>query len=136
MTHVSAAPLASQLSQLLPYLILAGGALLVMLVDSFVKSLRKEHLSMLTLLVLLGVAVAHVAGGDRIGEAGLLHGMLAGDQFAWYFNLLFVSIALLTTTFASHYKTRVSLEEMLTRDAMMDYAQMATGEKYLVTPWG
>ncbi|HPF33819.1 MAG TPA: NADH-quinone oxidoreductase subunit N [Candidatus Krumholzibacteria bacterium] len=101
MTHVSAAPLASQLSQLLPYLILAGGALLVMLVDSFVKSLRKEHLSMLTLLVLLGVAVAHVAGGDRIGEAGLLHGMLAGDQFAWYFNLLFVSIALLTTTFAS-----------------------------------
>ncbi len=40
----------------------------------------------------------------------------------------------LTTTFASSYKTRVNLEEMLTKDAMMDYAQMATGEKYLVTP--
>lgn len=40
----------------------------------------------------------------------------------------------LTTTFASSYKRRVSLEEMLTREAMMDYAQMATGEKYLVTP--
>ena len=40
----------------------------------------------------------------------------------------------LTTTFASSYKTKVDLEGMLTKDAMMDYAQMATGEKYLVTP--
>ncbi len=40
----------------------------------------------------------------------------------------------LKTTFASSYKTRVNLDEMLTRDAMADYAQMATGEKYLVTP--
>ena len=40
----------------------------------------------------------------------------------------------LTTTFASHYKAKVSLEEMLTKDAAMDYAAMKTGEKYLVTP--
>ncbi len=43
-------------------------------------------------------------------------------------------VAGLKTTFASSYKARVNLEEMLTKDAMMDYAQMATGEKYLVTP--
>ncbi|WP_099827542.1 zinc-binding dehydrogenase [Oceaniglobus indicus] len=42
----------------------------------------------------------------------------------------------LTTTFASHYKTRVTLDEMLTKDAVMDYSAMRTGEKYLVTPWG
>ncbi|MBN7784283.1 zinc-binding dehydrogenase [Ponticoccus gilvus] len=41
----------------------------------------------------------------------------------------------LTTTFASHYKTRVSLEQMLTKEAVLDYRQMRTGEKYLVTPW-
>ena len=41
----------------------------------------------------------------------------------------------LTTTFASHYKARVTLEEMLTKDAVMDYRAMRTGEKYLVTPW-
>ncbi len=41
----------------------------------------------------------------------------------------------LTTTFASHYKARVTLEEMLTKDAVMDYRTMSTGEKYLVTPW-
>ena len=41
----------------------------------------------------------------------------------------------LTTTFASHYKAKVNLEEMLTKEAIMDYRQMKTGEKYLVTPW-
>jgi hypothetical protein len=42
-------------------------------------------------------------------------------------------LAGLTTTFASHYKRKVSLEGMLHKDAMLDYARMATGEKYLVT---
>ncbi len=43
-------------------------------------------------------------------------------------------IAGLTTTFASSYKARVSLEEMLTRDVAMAYNAKATGEKYLVVP--
>jgi len=101
MTNVSELPLATQLSHLLPYIVLVAGGLLVMLVDSFVKSLRKEHLSMLSLLVLLGVAVSHTVGRDAISSVGLLGGMLTHDQFAWFFNLLFVAIALLTTTFAS-----------------------------------
>ncbi len=42
----------------------------------------------------------------------------------------------LTTTFSSSYKRKVTLEEMLTKDAVMDYRQMKTGEKYLVTPHG
>lgn len=42
----------------------------------------------------------------------------------------------LTSTFASSYKSRVSLEEMLTKDAVLDYRAMKTGEKYLVTPNG
>ena len=40
----------------------------------------------------------------------------------------------LSTTFASHYKARVSLQGMLTRDAVRDYNARRTGEKYLVTP--
>ena len=40
----------------------------------------------------------------------------------------------MTTTFASSYKSKVNLDEMLTRDAVLDYRQMKTGEKYLVTP--
>lgn len=42
----------------------------------------------------------------------------------------------LTTTFASSYKRNVTLEEMLTREAVLDYRAMKTGEKYLVTPHG
>lgn len=41
----------------------------------------------------------------------------------------------LATTFASHYKKRVNLDEMLTKEAVTDYRAMKTGEKYLVTPW-
>lgn len=40
----------------------------------------------------------------------------------------------LTSTFASSYKSKVTLEEMLTKEAVLDYRLMKTGEKYLVTP--
>jgi len=40
----------------------------------------------------------------------------------------------LTSTFASHYKQRVTLEQMLEKDSAIDYRAMRTGEKYLVTP--
>lgn len=43
-------------------------------------------------------------------------------------------LAGLGTTFASHYKANVNLEQMLSRDAILDYRQMKTGNKYLVTP--
>jgi NADPH2:quinone reductase len=42
----------------------------------------------------------------------------------------------ITSTFASAYKRKVNLEEMLTKDAVLDYRAMKTGEKYLVTPQG
>jgi len=42
----------------------------------------------------------------------------------------------LTSTFASSYKSKVNLEEMLTKEAVTDYRLMKTGEKYLVTPQG
>ncbi|RDC60579.1 NADPH:quinone reductase [Alteripontixanthobacter maritimus] len=42
----------------------------------------------------------------------------------------------LTTTFASNYKQKVGLKEMLTKDAALDYRAMKTGEKYLVSPHG
>ena len=98
-TLTTAPDLGPQLTQLLPYLVLAGGGLLVMLVDAFVKSLRKDHLSMLTLLVLLGTAVAQ---GVTTGRAGpLMNGMLASDLYTHFFNLLFVAIAMLTVVFAT-----------------------------------
>lgn len=40
----------------------------------------------------------------------------------------------LTTTFASSYKARIGLAEMLNGDAALDYNAKRTGEKYLVVP--
>ncbi|NML93094.1 zinc-binding dehydrogenase [Novosphingobium olei] len=40
----------------------------------------------------------------------------------------------LTTTFASKYKAKVSLDEVLTREAVLDYNARRTGEKYLILP--
>jgi NADPH:quinone reductase-like Zn-dependent oxidoreductase len=42
----------------------------------------------------------------------------------------------LTTTFASNYKARVTLQQALTREAVLDYNARRTGEKYLITPHG
>lgn len=43
-------------------------------------------------------------------------------------------LAGLTTTFASHYSARVTLDGMLERDAVLQYSRMRTGEKFLVLP--
>ncbi|PJG48823.1 NADH oxidase [Sphingobium sp. LB126] len=40
----------------------------------------------------------------------------------------------LTTTFASHYKARISLAEALSREAVLTYNARRTGEKYLIVP--
>ena len=45
-------------------------------------------------------------------------------------------MAELTTTFASHYKARVSLEQALSREAALEYNARRTGEKYLIVPNG
>jgi len=42
----------------------------------------------------------------------------------------------ITTTFASSFKARVGLEEMLTKEIALAYNAKATGEKYLVLPNG
>ncbi|EQB16655.1 zinc-binding dehydrogenase [Sphingobium lactosutens] len=42
----------------------------------------------------------------------------------------------LTTTFASHYQARISLDDALKRDAVMAYNARRTGEKYLLLPNG
>jgi NADPH:quinone reductase-like Zn-dependent oxidoreductase len=40
----------------------------------------------------------------------------------------------LTTTFASHYTTEISLAHALSPDVIAAYSKRATGEKYLITP--
>lgn len=92
--------LGDQLDVLLPYLVVAGGGLLVMLVDAFVRTLRKDHLSLLTLVVLLGAVLAQLMRGGG-GEREILGGMLAVGDYARFFNYLFIGCDVLTTVFAT-----------------------------------
>ncbi len=89
----------AQVSSLLPYLMVAGGALLVMLVDSFVRTMKKDHLSYLTLFILIGTVVVQIIGDQ--GEKVLLNGMMVTNNFTFFFNYLFCGIAVMTTIFAT-----------------------------------
>jgi NADPH:quinone reductase len=40
----------------------------------------------------------------------------------------------LTTTFASHYSQRITLEQLIDPDTIRHFARRATGEKYLLEP--
>ena len=42
----------------------------------------------------------------------------------------------LTTTFASHYSDRITLDQMLQKDSVMTYNARKTGQKFLVQPNG
>lgn len=94
-----APPVGGQLDVLAPYLVVAVGGLAIMLVDALVRTRRRDHLSFLTLLVLLGSVLAQMAGGAG-GEREVLAGMMTVGDFARFFNLLFAGCGVLTTVFA------------------------------------
>ncbi len=88
-----------EVGALLPFLIVAGGGLLVMIVDSLVRTMRKDHLSYLVMLVLLSVVVVQITSSAPSGPA--LNGMLMLDSFARFFTFLFAGIGVMTTIFAT-----------------------------------
>lgn len=87
------------LGALLPYLVIAGGGLLVMLVDAFVRTLKKDHLSYLTLCVLLATVVVAITVDP--GDGPVLGGMLLAGDWARFFVFLFAGIGVMTTVFAT-----------------------------------
>lgn len=84
---------------LAPYLVLGGGGLLVMLVDSTVRTLRKDHLNALNVLVLLATAIAVVT--VKVDSGTYIAGALSVEMYTWFFNLLLVGIGVVTTVYGS-----------------------------------
>jgi len=82
-----------------PYLVIVCGALLVMLTDAFVKTMKKDNLSYLTLFVLVLAVVVQILTNDR--QQVLLSGMMVTNQFTAFFNYLFYGIGVMTTIFAT-----------------------------------
>jgi NADH-quinone oxidoreductase subunit N len=91
--------LGAQVGPLLPYLIIACGGLLVMLVDSFVRTLKKDHLSYLAMFVLIGAVVVQIIGEQT--DTTLLGGMMIASDFTRFFNYLFAGIGVMTIVFAT-----------------------------------
>jgi len=86
-------------SALAPYLVLGGGGLLVMLVDAMLRTLRKDHLTALNVLVLLATAITVVAVDVEPGA--YLSGAVSVGMFTRFFNLLLVGIGIVTTVYGS-----------------------------------
>ncbi len=84
---------------LLPYLVLAGGGLLVLLVDAFVRTLRKDHLTALNGLIFLGAGVSLLAVAPQPGP--LLGGLLTVQMYTRFFDLMLLGIGLVTTIYGS-----------------------------------
>lgn len=84
---------------LAPYLVLGGGGLLVMLVDAMVRTLRKDHLTALNVLVLLATAITVVA--VQVDPGAYLSGAVSVSMFTRFFNLLLVGIGIVTTVYGS-----------------------------------
>ncbi len=89
----------SQVGALLPYLMVVAGGLLIMLVDSFVRTLKKDHLSYLAMFVLIATVVVQIIGRDQQGE--VLGGMMVVNDYTIFFNFLFLGIGVMTTIFAT-----------------------------------
>ncbi len=99
MNHFQVPVAPGDMGALLPYLVVAGGGLLVMLVDAFVRTLKKDHLSYLTLCVLIATVVVQITG--PAGEGAILGGMLLAGPWARFFTYLFAGIGIMTTVFAT-----------------------------------
>jgi NADH-quinone oxidoreductase subunit N len=91
--------LGSQVGPLLPYLIVAGGGLLIMLADAFVPTLKKEHLSYLAMSLLIATVVVLIVGDQS--NTQLLNGMMITSDFTRFFNFLFCGIGVMTIIFAT-----------------------------------
>ncbi len=84
---------------LAPYLVLGGGALLVMLTDAMVRTLRKDHLTALNVLVFLATAITVVS--VDVTPGAYLSGAVSVSMFTRFFNLLLVGIGIVTTVYGS-----------------------------------
>jgi len=87
------------LGALMPYLVVAGGGLLVMLVDAAFRTLKKGHLAFLTQIVFVVAAIVLLVGKAATGP--FLGGMLVAEWYTKFFDLIFLACGLVTVIYAS-----------------------------------
>jgi NADH-quinone oxidoreductase subunit N len=89
-----------------PEMALAGAAILVLLLDAW-RPARNQRLAVgLTLIGLVGAAVASLALWRWTGPSTVLGGMVAVDGFSVFFRLLIVASAAIAVLFSATYLDR------------------------------
>jgi len=90
--------------RILPEIVLAAFAILVMVLDPFVGARRKSALGW---LALVGVGAAAYSTGWTMQSFGTaFNGSVSADEFSLYFTLLFLFVAALTLLGSVHYLER------------------------------
>lgn len=88
----------SEVWMIMPMVWLALGGMTVLVVDAFVRREGQAHLTLTSLLFLglaAGAAFSRLDAGT-VKDVAVFGGALRADQFANYFNLVFVGIAILS----------------------------------------
>ena len=88
----------------IPEIIVAGVAILVVLLDLFTE--RKSSLAVISIIGLI-VAAVFAAVSDTAPD-GIFYGMLAVDGFSIFFKLLFMAIAALVILSSTDYVSKFS----------------------------
>src|ERR1700704_5195975 len=92
---------ASDFYYILPELVLTGGALLVLIADLLLPKPRRGALAWVTLLAIGATLAALVPFGSTRVEVA--HGLLAVDQFALFFKVVFLIAAAITVLMSTKY---------------------------------
>jgi NADH-quinone oxidoreductase subunit N len=86
---------------ILPELVLAGGALVLLVADVLVPRTRQRVLAVVTLVVLAATALAMIPVADA--HVTVARGLMAVDQFGLFFKVLFLLAATLTVLMSVRY---------------------------------
>jgi len=86
---------------ILPEIVLAAGALVLLVVDVLVSRARQDVLAAVTLIVLGATAVALLPVADA--HVSIARGLVAVDRFALFFKVLFLVAAALTVLMSVRY---------------------------------
>ena len=93
---------------LLPMLLITATGLLVLILDPLTPPERRDRLAVLSLGGVLAAAAAVLLRHDQ--PEIVFGGMLAADEFAFFFNLLFLLVAGLTVLISIPYIGRVDMD--------------------------
>ena len=103
------------LGLLLPELILAATALVVVFVDMFQKELKAGH-GVLPVLALIGLVAAAVATGTDIDKHDSFARMVSIDNFTAFFRFLFIGVAIVLIVGSHEYIERHVLLQAVDRN--------------------